>query len=292
MMPHSSRTIDTPPLPTTGDNIKLSEPLDPTDNTIRNDLMEKFMGEFKFKIASTQEEIDKALALRHEVFIQELGYKMTKKNNKKLESDEYDNTSVHCILIHKSTNQTAGCFRIVMTRAPGHEGYRKLPVEEHGNEGISHPILHPSMLEREHICEASRLAISKSFRLKTNSTNLKFSKQEKMTPQDKSKETYPLILVSLFLAAYSLAEILGSRHLYAMMAPTLPRLLRKSGFDFIRLGDTIDFHGKRNVFYINRSLAVSGMQHALYPLHNYIYQELETQVAACSTQGQISTATP
>jgi N-acyl amino acid synthase of PEP-CTERM/exosortase system len=273
----------------TEDRVELAEPLNPTDSESKDELMKTFMGGFRFKIASTQEEIEKALSLRHEVFIQELGYKMTEQDNKPLESDEYDNASVHCLLIHKNTGKTAGCFRIVTTRTPGREGFTKLPVEEHGNEGISHPTLHPSMLPRDRICEASRLAISKCFRLKLN--NIDSQSSEPPTALEESKETYALIPVSLFLAAYSLAELLGNRHLYAMMTPTLPRLLRKSGFDFIRLGDTFEFHGRRNVFYINRSLAVSGLQHAFYPLHHYIYQELAAQVAEYSSTGNVSCTT-
>lgn len=270
---------------------KLAEPLDPTRTESRDALMKQFMEEFSFKIATTREDKEKALSLRHEVFIKELGYKMTEIENRELESDEYDDSSVHCILIHKSTGKTAGCFRIVTTRAAGHDGFNKLPVEEHGSEGISHPNLHPSMFPRGHVCEASRLAISKGFRLKSSQDDSQSSNTEPVMEPEKSEETYPLILVSLFLAAYSLAEILGNRHLYAMMSPTLPRLLRKSGFDFVRLGDTIEFHGRRNVFYINRSLAVSGMQHALYPLHHYIYQELASQVAECSSTDILSCST-
>ncbi|CAM3342595.1 PEP-CTERM/exosortase system-associated acyltransferase [Halomonas lysinitropha] len=290
MMPHSDRTMHSISASITEDIAKFAEPLDPTNAAFKDNLMKKFMREFEFKIASTQEEIEKALSLRHEVFIQELGYQMEERNHQ-LESDQYDDSSVHCILIHKSTGKTAGCFRIVTTQAPGSEELNKLPVEEHGSAGISHLTLHPSMLPRKHICEASRLAISKNFRLKSNVIDSKDSSLEQPESSDKSKETYPLILVSLFLAAYSLAELLGNRHLYAMMAPTLPRLLRKSGFDFIRLGDTINFHGRRNVFYINRSLAVSGMQNALSPIHNYIYQELGTQVAEYSKTGKIQCAT-
>jgi len=282
MMPHSKSTIHRSNGLGTADDTQLAEPLGLANAMAEDKLMNQFMRDFTFKVASTPEEVEKALSLRHEVFIQEIGYKMTEKgiDNKKLESDEYDKSAVHCILVQKSTGKTAGCFRIVTTRTPEHEGgYRKLPVEEHGNGGISHPTLHPSMLPRDHICEASRLAISKSFRVKSKNTGPQDCSHEPQEAEREPEEPHPLILVSLFLAAYSLAETLGHRHLYAMMAPTLPRLLKKSGFEFIRLGGTIDFHGKRNVFYINRSLAVSGMQHTLYPLHHYIYQELEAQVA-------------
>lgn len=282
IMPHHIDSV-------TGDRIMPGTPLESSNTESKDDLMKQFMREFTFKIASTPEEIEQALSLRHEVFIQELGYEMTEKDNRPLESDEYDDAAIHCLLIHKSTGKTAGCFRIVTTRTPGREGFKKLPVEEHGNAGISHPTLHPSMLPRGQICEASRLAISKSFRLKSNNNGAQRSGPP--TASEASRETYSLILVSLFFAAYSLAEILGNRHLYAMMAPILPRVLRKSGFDFIRLGDTLEFHGKRNVFYINRSLAVTGTQHAHYPIHQYIYQELEAQVAEHSCTGRLSCAT-
>ncbi|TDO02510.1 MULTISPECIES: PEP-CTERM/exosortase system-associated acyltransferase [Halomonas] len=276
-MPHSNWYKHRSNAVTAQSSVNLAVPFDKANLELQDELIKKFMREFTFKLASTPEDIEKSLALRHEVFVQELGYKMQEKDNN-LESDEYDSSSYHCILTHKRTDKTAGCFRIVTTQNPNGEGYRKLPVEEHGNEGISHLTLHPNMLPREYICEASRLAISKEFRVSQNSFNYKKSCQELPPLPESVKEVSPLILISIFLAAYSLAEIMGNRHMYAMMAPTLPRLLRKSGFEFIRLGETFEFHGKRNVFYINRSLAISGVQHALYPLHQCIYQEIKNQV--------------
>jgi len=277
-MPNSHRTLPYAASAAAGPACDAGHTLQTAEAAAHDALMQKFIGAFRFQVASSQEDIDKALALRHEVFIQELGYHMREKEGAPLETDGYDDTSVHCILIHRPTGKTAGCFRIVTTKAPGGKGFNKLPVEAHGSAGISHATLHPRMLPQEQICEASRLAIARGFRLKTNADDTPLPQRYPAAALEETRDTYPLILVSLFLAAYSLAEILGNRHLYAMMSPTLPRLLRKSGFDFVRLGDAIEFHGKRNVFYINRSLAGSGLQHTLYPLHQHIYRELERQI--------------
>jgi len=248
--------------------------LGPIPNSSANQLIAAFAKDFSFVLAMSEEDKKKAYKLRHDVFIKELGYHMSTVGGKPLEADEYDATAAQCILVHKKTGQTAGCFRIVSPYSRDGRGPRKLPVEEHGQEGISHDTLHPEMMPRDKICEASRLAISWQFR-----HQLKESAEEAANAMAKECPAIRLILPSLFLAAYSLAELLGNRHLYAMMAPTLPRLLKKSGFNFIKLGDTIEFHGRRNVFYINRDLADSGMQHDFAPLHKHIYQQLMPQVA-------------
>lgn len=237
------------------------------------DLIDKFSRNFSFRVALTDEDKEKAYALRYEVFIEELDYKMSTLGDRHLEVDEYDGSSAQCLLIHNDSNSVAGCFRIVSPTSLAEGGPCLLPVEKHGRQGISHASLHPEMMPRDKVCEASRLAICQRFRHQMGGNGGTVSKTVFDSPANR------LILPSLFLAAYSLAELLGNCHLYAMMAPTLPRLLKKSGFNFVKLGDTIEFHGRRNVFYINRDLADSGMQHELAPLHHHIYHQIEPQAA-------------
>ncbi|WP_282038803.1 PEP-CTERM/exosortase system-associated acyltransferase [Halomonas alimentaria] len=228
----------------------------------------QFAKAFHFQVAFEETDRRRAYRLRKSVFIDELGYHMTTKEGGTLESDEYDDVAAQCVLVHKASGVTAGCFRIVTPYSVEQDSPRQLPVEKHGSHGISHDTLHPRVMPRDKICEASRLAIAQEFRHHRDNERVENASLD---------PTFRLILPGLFLAAYSLAELLGNSHLYAMMAPTLPRLLRKSGFNFVRLGDTIEFHGRRNVFYINRDLAGSGLQDTLAPLHRHIYEELAPQ---------------
>lgn len=252
----------------------------PIPDSSINQLIAQFSKEFSFVLAISEEDKLKAYMLRHEVFIKELGYHMSTVKGRALEVDEYDASAAQCILIHNETGVTAGCFRIVSPYSIDGLAKSHLPVEQHGHEGISHSTLHPEMMPRNRICEASRLAISWQFR-----HQLKEPSEEISKGLAKGCPAIRLILPSLFLAAYSLAELLGNSHLYAMMSPTLPRLLKKSGFNFIKLGDTIEFHGRRNVFYINRDLADSGMQNDFTPLHQHIYQQLASQIT-CYLSGK------
>lgn len=231
-------------------------------------MAEQFARIFRFQVAFDDADKKKAFALRKAVFIDEQGYHMATRAGGSLEVDEYDEVAAQCILVHRESGATAGCFRVVTPHSIAADTPHKLPVEQHGSQGIRHETLHPRAMPRDRICEASRLAIAAEFR---HHGNAKGADNTSMDP------AYRLILPGLFLAAYSLAELLGNNHLYAMMAPTLPRLLKKSGFNFIRLGDTIEFHGKRSVFYINRDLAGSGMQNTLAPLHRHILDELAPQ---------------
>jgi len=237
------------------------------------ELIASFAREFSFRIAMSDDDRERAYALRYDVFIDELGYQMSTLDDGPLEVDEYDSSSTQCLLIHNESRSVAGCFRIVSPTSLSPEAPCQLPVEKHGRQGISHASLHPDMMPRDRICEASRLAICQRFRHKLANT------AETAPEGDFASPSNRLILPSLFLAAYSLAELLGNCHLYAMMAPTLPRLLKKSGFNFVKLGGTIEFHGRRNVFYINRDLAGSGMQHELAGLHRHIHDQLKPQVA-------------
>jgi len=69
-----------------------------------------------------------------------------------------------------------------------------------------------------------------------------------------------------------------------MMEPRLPRLLSMSGFHFTKVGDTIDFHGRRSAYCITREQAEAGMNRQLIPLYEHIRDQLEAQLISSDDQ--------
>tara|TARA_R110000824_G_scaffold50961_1_gene142007 strand:+ start:271 stop:576 length:306 start_codon:yes stop_codon:yes gene_type:complete len=87
-----------------------------------------------------------------------------------------------------------------------------------------------------------------------------------------------LLASGLFITGYSLGKQLGKIQVFAMMEPSLPRLLALTGFHFTKVGETINFHGRRSAYYIDKQKAESGLKKTLLPLYLHIQQTLAPQL--------------
>lgn len=241
-------------------------------------LLKKFLEDYKFTLAKTDQEKKKALHLRHEVFLQELNYEMHEDQTKSFETDEYDEFSLHCLIEHKRSGLLAGCMRLVIPSSDPNSYNNKLPVERQGELSLNHEKLHPKNMSKDEICEVSRLAISRDFR-----TNKKTKDQTDIILDEKKftieeEKTFSLIGISLFLSAYSLAVLSNKLHAYAMMEPRLPRLLALSGLHFTQVSDVIEYHGLRYAYHIDHGNAEQKMHKDLMPFYLHIKKTLEPQL--------------
>lgn len=248
-----------------------------TNNTFA-DLFSSFNDAFTFSIAISEIEKTRIYKLRHEVYCQEIGFHPLVETGNKTESDIHDSHSIHCLIEHRQSGLAAGCLRLVLP-APTTEGKNnRLPLQEFGEHTLPHETLHPAKLPYDSICEISRFAIARAFRHKAinhetldlKNINYRFSEAE--------KKTFPLIVIALFLATYSLVGLMKKRHVFAMMEPRLPRLLSMSGFKFTKVGEPIEMHGKRNAFYIDHTIAETEMHQDLMPFYLHIRQALKPQL--------------
>lgn len=241
-------------------------------------LFSQFSKEYRFVLAMTPEAKRTALSLRHEVFLQELHYKMHEDRSHHLETDEYDESSIHCLIEHKRSGLPAGCMRLVIPSIHPKSPFHKLPVEIQGRGKLNHSMLDPEKMPRHQLCEVSRLAISRSFRSHhagESQTSIIFDGKGF---SNKEAKTFPLIAIGLFLCTYSLVGLTGRRHVFAMMEPRLPRLLALSGFHFTKVSDDIEHHGLRNAYYIDHAKAEKEMHEDLMPLYLHIRKELSFQL--------------
>jgi N-acyl amino acid synthase of PEP-CTERM/exosortase system len=246
--------------------------------SIDHAVLKKFLDDYKFTLAKDDQERQKALHLRHEVFLQELNYEMHEDQTKNFETDDYDESSLHCLIEHKRSGILAGCMRLVIPSSEHGSQRNKLPVEIQGRESLNHESIHPSMMPEFELCEVSRLAISKSFRSRQqnkNHTDVVLS-GEKFTLEE--EKTFPIIAIGLFLCTYSLVGLSNKRHVFAMMEPRLPRLLALSGFHFTQVSDPIEYHGTRYAYYIDHAKAEQEMHKDLMPFYLHIRKLLEPQL--------------
>lgn len=243
-----------------------------------SELLLRFSNDFIFKLAKSNSEKNRVYHLRHQVYCQEIGYTPLAKELSETESDIHDNNSIHCLIEHKRSGISAGCFRLVLPAAYLLNANPRLPLQDYGGESLNNPELHPESLPYAEICEISRFATAREFRNKPINHETLNPEKIKHSFSPEEKKVFPLLTTALFLATHALVHLTNRRHIFAMMDPKLPRLLAMSGFKFHKIGDTIELHGKRNAYYIDNFIAEKEMHEVLRPMYQYIKQQLSSQL--------------
>lgn len=250
----------------------------PRRTRISPHLFERFQQTFAFRLADDDETRRRLFRLRHDVYCEELGYEAPADPVHHLEFDAHDEHAILCLIEHRETGLSAGCMRLVLPRATRHDGVPRLPLEDYAGDSLDHPTLHPQRFTHDAVCEVSRLAVSPLFRRRSTQEEIEglLHDQHVFTPEQ--RETFPLIVIGLFLATYALLGLSGRPHAFAMMEPRLPRLLSMSGFLFTPVGRVIDFHGNRGAFYIDQRRVEGDMNRDLLPLYRDIKRTLASQL--------------
>ena len=236
--------------------------------------LDRFEATFAFHLATTPALRKRAYALRHAVFRRELDYRMHEDPDAHLEYDEHDTASLIVLLEHRASGIPAGCVRLVPALTDGPDALRRLPLEAHCRDSLTHPTLHPERLPRDRLCEISRLAISPAFRHRAETRD--HSAAPSLFPAEE-RAGFALIGVGLFLAATALVGLAGRHHVFAMMQHRLPRRLAIHGLRFTCVGEPVTFHGLRRAYYIDQRQAVSELPPELRALYSRIEATLTRQ---------------
>ncbi|MCC5856516.1 MAG: PEP-CTERM/exosortase system-associated acyltransferase [Ectothiorhodospiraceae bacterium] len=237
---------------------------------------------FRFLPGHEPDRLRQIQHLRYRVYCREFGFEREEDCPGGLEQDRHDPSAHHCLLQHRRTGEAAGCVRVIER---GHETEGLLPLEEFCGHSLTHPLLHPSRLPSHMVCEVSRLAVPAIFRRRAGEQLSPFGKQEGLVRSEEEPRCYPMIGMAMFLAATALVGFTGRQHVFAMMEPKLARLLARSGLRFTRVGELIDYHGKRAAYYINHRDAERNMIPPLRRLYLGIRQDLATPVGLPAAAG-------
>ncbi|WP_300272645.1 PEP-CTERM/exosortase system-associated acyltransferase [Halomonas sp.] len=247
-------------------------------------LLARFMNEFSFMIASDDRQKRRVYRLRHDIYCAELIYEPPSDPVNKLEYDGYDDRAIHCLIEHRRTGVTAACTRIVLPLPDAKPPFDRLPMESYGGRSLTHPELHPQRLPPADYYEISRLAVARAFRTRLHGKEVPGICDTPLKFTDKERETFSMLVSGLFISGYALGRRLDKSIAFAMMEPRLPRLLSMSGFHFTKVGDAIDFHGRRSAYCITREQAEAGMNRQLIPLYEHIRDQLEAQLISSDDQ--------
>ncbi len=216
------------------------------------DLVAPYHEFFQLVPADTDELRQEVYRIRYDVYCAELGWEPPEENPGGLETDAYDATSRHCLLLHRPTGQYAGCVRLVM--AGEETGRPAIPLQEHCRETLDPAILDIDALPRGSFGEISRLAIRSQFRRRPGEDQTPDGMGRELFQLQKSqRRRFPHIALGLYLGAASIGIGEGLEGVFAMMEPRLARHLRITGISFLQVGRVKEYHGPRAPFYIDRS---------------------------------------
>lgn len=201
---------------------------------------------FELSLALTEAERAAVYHVRYRVYCEEFGYEPIESFLNGQETDEFDNQSVHCLVTHKASGRPAGCVRLVLV-----DNGDQLPMEQHSGDAIDNSFMRRFAQKRGSICEISRLAVDGDFRRRRGEKATQFGAHDSFHFGEEEQRTFPLIAVALFLASAAVADVLSRRHVFAIMEPFLPKILRRTGVEFDRVGEDFEFRGIRAPYYAN-----------------------------------------
>lgn len=239
-----------------------------------------FFKNFKFIIAHSPDEKQRAFLLRHQVFNEELNYNIGDKTSATLEKDSHDQHSILCLLQHRESGIDAGCLRVVVIDQAIKGFAQILPLEEYCSNSLTSSDFHPKKMAKNTICEVSRLAVHPLFRKKKKLTAENKEMHTKNTDFNNDVQNQSIISLSLFLAATALVGLAQRRHVFAMLEPRFNRLLKASGLHFQQVGEIINYCGNRAAYYIDQKIAVENLPKQLIPLYTHIEKELAIQTSS------------
>ena len=195
--------------------------------------------------ASTESLLDQAYRLRYQVYCLERGFEDAHANPDGRERDEFDDHSVHRLLVHAETGLIVGGVRLVLPRRDRLESC--FPIQDVCQVGPLQPALADELGQT---AEISRFCVSKAFRRllpKGRSRGLGQASRFDVEPA----AFLPLMTLELMNAVIQMSEENGITQLCAAMEPSLLRLLSRLGLAFTPLGELVTFHGIRQPCYAN-----------------------------------------
>jgi len=235
-------------------------------------LIEDFTRYFRVELVTTKKQAREAYGVRYRVYCEEFKYEATDVFPDQLEKDEFDEQSLHCLIIHKLTERAAGCVRLVPINENNEKGM--LPFEKFCQKSLDTELIESFRLERSTECEISRLAVDGAFRRRPGEAATRFGEIESIDCTKQEQRTFSLIAVSGFLAATAITALSQKTNVFAMMEPFLPRLLKRSGIIFERVGLDMDYHGIRAPYFIKTQSALDNMRPDLKALYDWVYEQV------------------
>jgi len=229
-------------------------------------LLEGFGRYFSVTLADSTDQKREVYQIRYRVYCEEFAYESVDNFPDQLEMDEYDDYSTHCLITHLKSGKSAGCVRLVPAIGPRDD--LPLPFEKYCSASLDQNFIDRLNINRDTVCEISRLAVDGVFRRRNGETQSRFGEVNAISLEE--ERTFPLLAVAGFLSATVLTEKTNRTNVFAMMEPFLPRLMHRSGIEFVKVGSDIDYHGLRALYFIKTESVLNNMRGDLRELYQCI----------------------
>lgn len=212
-------------------------------------IVRSFRAHFEILPADTRELRDKAYALRYQVYCQERRFEDTIRYQDGREWDEYDSYAIQSLIRHRNTGVFVGCVRLILPRFK--DLYASLPLELECGDALDpqHWAVR-SATARSRLGEISRFAVLREYKDclsdELSSESATQVTQRGMGPfRNGSHRSFPWITLGLIVATIQMSVKHGIAHWYALMQPSLLRLLAQFGVHFQPVGSLVSHRGCR-----------------------------------------------
>jgi N-acyl amino acid synthase of PEP-CTERM/exosortase system len=255
---------------------------------IDEEIVRFFFSRYQLVVANDEKDKDVSFKTRHKVYCEEMKFEQTRASS--LEVDKYDDRAVNCYIKHLPTGECAGTIRLVL---PQH-GSGALPLEDKFSDAFSCSSLLPSNLVSDGVCEISRFAVPKEFRLRQFKT--KVLSEEKLAQHKRKNninfniEHLPYLSIALCLMATSVCLHLNMSHAYVLMEPKLARRMKAFGVCFKKVGEAVNFNGQRLPYRLSPEAIVGEISDALKLFQQEVHQSIQPSLNKMSVDAITSTA--
>jgi len=252
-------------------------------------LVADFQRYFDLVLATTPSELESVFRIRYRVYCEEFHYEPLEAFPDQLESDDFDASSKHCLVVHKATGMPAGCARLVLT-----DEKSLMPMEKYCSRAIDEKIIRSYDGRRDTICEFSRLGVDGAFRRRPGEGESRFGEISALDCSKREQRTFSMIAVATILSAFAMSELIQRPNCFAMMEPFLPRLLRRSNIVVHPAGELIEYHGSRSPYYFEARETVGGMSDEMQEFYAVILANFTASglIAPVGSQHDVGMKTP
>ncbi|MCF6246261.1 MAG: PEP-CTERM/exosortase system-associated acyltransferase [Desulfobacula sp.] len=201
-------------------------------------------GKFRFGLVQNKDVLNDTFRMRHEVYVEEFGFERREDHQNGLETDEYENDSIHFACLNES-DSVVGTIRLVLNSDKG------LPIEH----AVKTTFIGKKP-DKSKISEISRLTVSRDLRRRKEDgmygvESYLMKKEGGILPDDgsipdeMSGRKNPIIVLGLYQVLYHESKRRGISHWYMITEKKLFYALKKYGFLFHQIGDPVEYHGER-----------------------------------------------
>jgi len=211
---------------------------------------------FQFVSADTPQLLNEVFRIRYQVYCIENEFEDPQRNPGGLERDEFDEHSVHALLVHCASQTPVGTVRLVLHKCG--VPHSTLPIHRVCRAAQVH---RQDLLPYETSAEISRFAVSKVFRrVQQDFSNGSDHCLAALTPAVHGAPAIPHVMLGLIFAALRLGVANGVTHACAVIDPVLLRLLSRFGIRFQPLGPQVDHHGWRQPCVAKLTTLMAGIE--------------------------------